>query len=186
MSLPNDSVCKEQVFENVFKEHGSSLRNFIFYKCGDTALAEDMVQEAWIRWQSTSTEPQSPKAFLSKLITRLCIDYLRSARVKRERYVGTWLPEPLVQDSASRDHAELAESLSYAFLMLLECLSPTERAVFLLRDVFDYDYGEIAATVGKTVPNCRQILRRARQPAGKKVFKDPALLIDIYQCVHLV
>lgn len=97
-------------------------------------------------------------------MTRLCIDYLRSARVQRERYTGTWLPEPLITDRRDvEDHAELAESLSFAFLMLLECLSPTERAVFLLREVFDYEYAAISQTVQKSIPNCRQIVRRARQ-----------------------
>jgi RNA polymerase sigma-70 factor (ECF subfamily) len=123
--------------------------------------AEDIVQEAWIRWQSTESIVQSPKAFLSSVVTRLCIDHLRSARVKREQYTGTWLPEPLITEPAA-DCSELAESLSFAFLILLECLSPMERAVFLLREVFDYDYEAIAKTVGKSSSNCRQIVRRAR------------------------
>ena len=107
----------------------------------------------------------SPKAFLSSIITRLCIDRLRLARVQREKYVGIWLPEPLMTETMAQrgDHVELAESLSFAFLTLLECLSPTERAVFLLREVFDYNYSEIAKTVGKSIPNCRQVVRRARQ-----------------------
>jgi RNA polymerase sigma-70 factor (ECF subfamily) len=129
---------------------------------GSITEAEDIVQEAWIRWQSTESIVQSPKAFLSSVVTRLCIDHLRSARVKREQYTGTWLPEPLITEPAA-DCSELAESLSFAFLMLLECLSPTERAVFLLREVFDYDYEEIAKTVGKSSSNCRQIIRRARR-----------------------
>jgi RNA polymerase sigma-70 factor (ECF subfamily) len=128
---------------------------------GSVTEAEDIVQEAWIRWQSTESIVQSPKAFLSSVVTRLCIDHLRSARVKREQYTGTWLPEPLITEPAE-DCAELAESLSFAFLMLLECLSPTERAVFLLREIFDYDYEAIAKTVGKSSSNCRQIVRRAR------------------------
>ncbi len=138
---------------------------------GSVTEAEDIVQEAWIRWQSTDSIVQSPKAFLSSVVTRLCIDHLRSARVKREQYTGTWLPEPLITEPTT-DCAELAESLSFAFLMLLECLSPTERAVFLLREVFDYDYEAIAKTVGKSIPNCRQIVRRARQHL---VLRRPAL-----------
>lgn len=131
---------------------------------GSVTEAEDIVQEAWIRWQNTKSIVQSPKAFLSRTVTRLCIDHLRSARVKREQYIGTWLPEPLMTESIdAKDCTELAESLSFAFLMLLECLSPTERAVFLLREVFDYDYEAIANTVGKSSSNCRQIVRRARQ-----------------------
>lgn len=130
---------------------------------GSVSDAEDIVQEAWIRWQNTDSTVRSPKAFLSKIVTRLCIDHLRSARVTREQYVGTWLPEPLVMESFTNDSAELAESLSFAFLMLLECLPPTERAVFLLREVFDYSYDDVAITVGKSVANCRQIVHRARQ-----------------------
>jgi RNA polymerase sigma-70 factor (ECF subfamily) len=123
------------------------------------------MQEAWIRWQSTQAPVRSPKAFLTRLVTRLCIDQLRSARVQREQYVGTWLPEPLIASlsGGGEDHTELAESLSFAFLMLLECLSPTERAIFLLREVFDYAYSDIAPITGKSVANCRQIVHRARQ-----------------------
>lgn len=149
----------------LFNQYRSLLFAIAYRMLGSTTDAEDMVQEAWIRWQSTQTAVQSPKAFLSSLITRLCIDQLRSARVQRERYVGIWLPEPLITEQANDtgDAAELAESLSFAFLTLLECLSPTERAIFLLREVFDYDYAEIAKTVGKSIPNCRQIVCRARQ-----------------------
>jgi RNA polymerase sigma-70 factor, ECF subfamily len=149
----------------IFNQYRSLLFAIAYRMLGSVADAEDMVQEAWIRWQFTKTIVQSPKAFLSSLITHLCIDQLRSARVQREKYVGIWLPEPLIAETTkqSEDHSELAESLSFAFLMLLECLSPTERAVFLLREVFDYDYSEIASTVGKSIPNCRQIVRRARQ-----------------------
>ncbi len=149
----------------LFNQYRSLLFAIAYRMLGSTADAEDMVQEAWIRWQSTQTAVESPKAFLSSLITRLCIDQLRSARVQRERYVRIWLPEPLITEQANDtgDDAELAESLSFAFLTLLECLSPTERAIFLLREVFDYDYGEIAKTVGKSIPNCRQIVCRARQ-----------------------
>lgn len=149
----------------IFNQHRSLLFAIAYRMLGSATDAEDMVQEAWIRWQSTQTSVQSPKAFLSSLITRLCIDQLRSARVQREKYVGIWLPEPLMTEamSESGDNAELAESLSFAFLTLLECLSPIERAIFLLREVFDYDYSDIAMTVGKSTSNCRQIVRRARQ-----------------------
>jgi RNA polymerase sigma-70 factor (ECF subfamily) len=107
--------------------------------------------------------------------TRLCIDHLRSARVRRESYVGTWLPEPLLTDETSdaERHAETADSLSMGFLVLLESLTPVERAVFLLREVFEYDYDEIASVVGKSQENCRQIAVRARQhvQAGKPRFE---------------
>lgn len=149
----------------IFNQYLPLLLAIAYRMLGSNADAEDMLQETWIRWQSTQAVVQSPKAFLSSIITRLCIDRLRLARVQREKYVGIWLPEPLITETMnkSEDHAELAESLSFAFLTLLECLSPTERAIFLLREVFDYDYSEIAKTVGKSIPNCRQIVRRARQ-----------------------
>ncbi len=149
----------------LFNQYRSLLFAIAYRMLGSSTDAEDMVQEAWIRWQSTQTAVQSPKAFLSSIITRLCVAQLRSARVQRERYVGVWLPEPLITEQATDtgDDAELAESLSFAFLTLLECLSPTERAIFLLREVFNYDYVEISKIVGKSIPNCRQIVHRARR-----------------------
>jgi RNA polymerase sigma-70 factor, ECF subfamily len=159
----------------LFNQYRSLLFAIAYRMLASVTEAEDIVQEAWIRWQSTESIVQSPKAFLSTTVTRLCIDHLRSARIKREQYVGTWLPEPLVTELTDvKDCSELAESLSFAFLMLLECLSPSERAVFLLREVFDYDYEEIAKTVGKSIPNCRQIVRRARQHL---VLRRPTITI---------
>jgi RNA polymerase sigma-70 factor (ECF subfamily) len=157
---------------DLFNQYRSLLFAIAYRMLGSVTEAEDIVQEAWIRWQNTDSIVQSPKAFLSSVVTRLCIDHLRSARVKREQYTGTWLPEPLITEPAA-DCAELAESLSFAFLMLLECLSPTERAVFLLREVFDYDYEVIARTIGKSIPSCRQIVRRARQHL---VLRRPAIV----------
>jgi RNA polymerase sigma-70 factor (ECF subfamily) len=132
---------------------------------GSVAEAEDITQEAFLRMHRDATEARSPDAYAATVTTRLAIDHLRSARVRREQYVGGWLPEPLLTagrefDPAAR--AELADSLSLAFLAVLERLSPVERAVFLLRDVFEYDYDEIGSIVGKTPQNCRQILVRAR------------------------
>jgi len=147
--------------------------------------AEDIVQEAFVRYHravTASGQPESPKAYLSTVVTRLCIDHLQSARVRRESYVGDWLPEPLLtgpapatSPSPSPDPAEAAEqadSLSMAFLLLLERLSPLERAVFLLHDVFGYDYDETAGVVGRNAANCRQIAHRARQhvEAGRPRF----------------
>jgi RNA polymerase sigma-70 factor (ECF subfamily) len=131
--------------------------------------AEDLVQEAFLRYQSAlagGVEIESPKAYLSAVVTRLAIDQLRSARVRRETYLGQWLPEPLLTDESAADpaaHAEQADSLSMAFLLVLERLSPVERAVFLLHDVFGYGYDEISTIVGKTVANCRQLALRARR-----------------------
>jgi RNA polymerase sigma-70 factor, ECF subfamily len=136
---------------------------------GSVSEAEDVVQDAFLRYQGAlddGEEIESPKAYLSAVVTRLAIDQLRSARVRRERYVGQWLPEPLLTDDEEGDpaaQAEQADSLSMAFLLLLERLSPQERAVFLLHDVFAYRYDEIAAIVGKSEGNCRQLASRARR-----------------------
>ena len=140
---------------------------------GSVGDAEDIVQEAFLRFHRASGEGEeieSPKAYLSAITTRLGIDHLRSARVRRERYVGTWLPEPVLTDPESdvELHAETADSLSMAFLVLLESLSPVERAVFLLREVFEYGYDEIARVIGKTEDNCRQIAVRARRQVDAK------------------
>jgi RNA polymerase sigma-70 factor, ECF subfamily len=169
----------------IFNQYRSLMFAIAYRMLGSVTDAEDMVQEAWIRWQLTQTIVQSPKAFLSSLITRLCIDQLRSARMQREKYVGVWLPEPLITKAISElgDTAELAESLSFAFLTLLECLSPTERAIFLLREVFDYDYSDIAKTVGKSIPNCRQIVRRARQHL---VLRRPSISPSFQQKEEIV
>jgi RNA polymerase sigma-70 factor, ECF subfamily len=159
----------------IFNQYRSLLLAIAYRMLGSIVDAEDMVQEAWMRWQNVEEEVRSPKAYLSALVTRLCINYLQSARVRREQYVGTWLPEPLVTESPL-DRAELAESLSMGFLLLLECLSPTERAVFLLREVFSYDYAAIATIVNKSVPNCRQMARRTRQHlALRKPTISPSL-----------
>jgi RNA polymerase sigma-70 factor, ECF subfamily len=145
-------------------ETNEELRGHLFaiaYRMlGSVAEAEDVVQEAFLRYHEAGVEADSPRAYLATITTRIAIDQLRSARARREVYPGEWLPEPLVDDEAAR-HAETADSLSLAFLHLLEQLSPVERAVFLLRDVFDYPYPEVAEIVGKSPANCRQILTRA-------------------------
>ena len=151
-----------------FEELRPLLFSIAYRMLGSVAEAEDIVQETFLRYQRAiedGTEIESPKAYLSAAATRLAIDHLRSARVRRERYVGTWLPEPLVTDAAAdaAQQAETADSLSLAFLVVLESLSPVERAVFLLREVFDYDYEEIARVVGKTEDNTRQLAVRARR-----------------------
>ena len=129
---------------------------------GSVAEAEDVVQEALLRAHDAREEIEVPEAWLVSVTTRLAINVLRSARVRREAYVGPWLPEPLVEDAAP-ERLEEAESVSMAFLVLLERLTPVERAVFLLRDVFDYSFAEIASIVEKSEDNARQILVRARR-----------------------
>ncbi len=163
---PDTSEMTEGVRLDAFSEHQPLLFAVAYRMLGSAADAEDMLQETFIRWQNaTKGEIESPKAFLVTIITRLCINHLQSARVKREAYFGQWLPEPLV--TAPRQNPllsfEVDESLSLAFLLLLERLTPAERAVLLLREVFDYEYSEIASILDQTEPSCRQILRRARQ-----------------------
>jgi RNA polymerase sigma-70 factor (TIGR02957 family) len=150
---------------------------------GSISDAEDIVQDAFVRLTHALREGDhitSPKAYLATVTTRLAISHLRSARVRREAYVGTWLPEPLVTDGLApatapdpAERAEMSDSLSMAFLVLLESLSPTERAVFLLHEVFGYDYAEIAEITGKSEANCRQIFVRARHhiDEGKPRFE---------------
>jgi RNA polymerase sigma-70 factor, ECF subfamily len=133
---------------------------------GSFSEAEDIVQEAFIRLHEAG-EVDSPKAWLSTVVTRLAIDHLRSARVRREQYTGTWLPEPVLADPAP-DAAVRAESLSMAVLVLLESLTPVERAVFVLREAFDYGYDEIAEIVGKSEDNCRQLASRARRHVDER------------------
>jgi RNA polymerase sigma-70 factor, ECF subfamily len=154
------------------------LFSIAYRMLGSASDAEDIVQEAFLRFHretGAGTEVDAPKSYLSTVTTRLCIDHLRSARVRRESYVGTWLPEPLLTEETSdaERHAETADSLSMGFLVLLESLTPVERAVFLLREVFEYDYDEIASVVGKSEENCRQIAVRARGhvQAGKPRFE---------------
>ena len=145
---------------------------------GSVAETEDIIQEAFLRLHRARQEGvivESPKAYLAALTTRLAIDHLRSARVRRESYVGPWLPEPVIQEGepAMARQAEMTESVSMAFMLILEALSPVERAVFLLREVFDYSYDEIAGIVEKSEDNCRQIFARAKRhiDAGKRRFE---------------
>jgi RNA polymerase sigma-70 factor (ECF subfamily) len=149
-----------------FEAHRAYLFSIAYCLLGTVSDAEDMVQETYLRWRQASDEHiRSTRAYLATIVVRLCMDQLRSARAKREVYVGPWLPEPL----ATSDRADLTdsvimrESLSFAFLLMLEKLSPLERAVFVLRALFDFDYSEIAQIVEKSEANCRQVFHRARQ-----------------------
>lgn len=153
-----------------FEEYRGLLFSVAYRMLGSVSDAEDILQDAFLRWQRASDRDiDSPKAFLITIVSRLCINYLESARVRREEYVGEWLPEPLVSDAAnaSSDAVEAGESVSMALLLLLERLSPSERAVFLLQDIFGYRHAEIAAALGLSEANCRQLLRRARQHVQK-------------------
>jgi RNA polymerase sigma-70 factor (ECF subfamily) len=149
-----------------FEELRPRLFGVAYRMLGSVADAEDVVQESFLRWTSASPEDvRVPAAWLTTVVTRLCIDHLKSARARRERYVGPWLPEPLVSDAAVPDAseaAELSDSLSMAFLIVLESLTPTERAAFLLREVFGYGYDEIAELLLTSESNSRQLVHRAK------------------------
>jgi len=152
----------------LFEELRPAAFAIAYRMLGSVSEAEDVVQEAFLRLHRMLREGErveSPRAYLSTVVTRLCIDQLRSARARRERYVGEWLPEPLLasDEADPARHAEVADSLSLAFLVLLESLSPEQRAAFLLREVFDYPYDQIARIVGKSEDNTRQLVTRARR-----------------------
>ena len=142
---------------------------------GSVSEAEDAVQDTWLRYQASPTEPRSAKAFLSAVVTRISIDVLRSARVRREAYAGQWFPEPLLTDPYEDPErsAELADSVSMAALLLLERLSPLERAVFVLREVFGFGFPEVASAVERSEAACRQLAVRARRhmDAGRPRFE---------------
>ncbi|MEU3166602.1 RNA polymerase sigma-70 factor [Streptosporangium sp. NPDC006930] len=158
-----------------FEELRPLLFSIAYRILGSVGEAEDAVQETWLRFDGSATRPTSAKAFLSATVTRISIDVLRSARVRREEYVGPWLPEPLLSDPYQDPAraAELADSVSMAALLLLERLSPLERAVFVLREVFGFGFDEVATAVGRSEAACRQLLVRARRhmEAGRPRFE---------------
>lgn len=147
---------------DTFTQYRPLLFSIAYRLLGSAMDAEDMVQDAYLRWQAADPAAiQSPKAFLTTIVTRLCIDQWRSASRQREDYLGPWLPEPILTEPF-QDPTAMADSLSIAFMTLLESLSPVERAVYLLREVFDYDYAEVARIVDKSEANCRQMVKRAK------------------------
>src|SRR5512147_1613921 len=151
--------------------HARSLRSLAYRMLGSRAEAEDIVQEAWLRWAEVDeTSVEFEGAFLSRIVTNLCVDKMRSATATRERYVGVWLPEPLLDDDelfqwsrSPEQEAEFAEDVSVGFMLALERLSPLERAAFLLHDVFDVDYSEVARHLQRSEATCRQLSSRARK-----------------------
>ncbi|MEO8183386.1 MAG: sigma-70 family RNA polymerase sigma factor [Deltaproteobacteria bacterium] len=166
--------------ESTFEPHRPYLRGLAYRMLGSVSDAEDVVQDAFLRWSASDRERVTePRAFLTRIVTRLCLDLLGSARVRREQYVGTWLPEPILPEPILREpvlsepllaeprapdaHAELAADLSVALLLTLERLSALERAAFLLHDVFDADYAELAETLSRSESACRQLVARARE-----------------------
>jgi RNA polymerase sigma-70 factor (ECF subfamily) len=158
-----------------FEELRPLLFSLAYRILGSVGEAEDAVQETWLRYESSPVQPTSVKAYLSAVVTRISIDVLRSARVRREEYTGPWFPEPLLADPYEDPErsAELADSVSMAALLLLERLTPLERAVFVLREVFGFGFGEIASAVGRSEAACRQLAVRARRhvDAGRPRFE---------------
>ncbi len=158
-----------------FDELRPLLFSIAYRILGSVSEAEDAVQQTWLRYADSPTQPASTKAFLSAVVTRISIDVLRSARVRREQYVGSWFPEPLLADPYEDPErsAELADSVSMAALLLLERLSPLERAVFVLREVFGFGFSEVASAVGRSEAACRQLAVRARRhmDAGRARFE---------------
>ncbi|MEO7908992.1 MAG: RNA polymerase sigma-70 factor [Roseiflexaceae bacterium] len=159
---------------DVFQTYRPMLFGIAYRMLGSASEAEDVLQDAYLRYNAVETragagprdEIRSPKAYFSTIVTRLCLDRLKSARAEREQYLGIWLPEPILTPDGDADlqrHVERHESISLAFLVLLEALTPQERAVFLLREVFEYEYAEIAAILAISVANCRQLAHRAKQ-----------------------
>ncbi|MFZ3006181.1 MAG: RNA polymerase sigma factor SigJ [Phenylobacterium sp.] len=146
---------------DAFEAQRPRLTRLAYRMLGSVTEAEDAVQDAWLRWTRAGEAVADPAAWLVRVTSRLCIDRMRAARTQRDAYRGPWLPEPLIEDLAV-DPVERAEDVSVAFLLALERLSPLERAVFLLHDVFDADYAEVAETLGKTEPAVRQLATRAR------------------------
>ena len=166
-----------------FDHHRPALFGLAYRMLGSTMDAEDILQEAFLRWQhAPHAQVQSPQAYLLTIVTRLCVDHLRTARARREAYIGPWLPEPLVQAAADDPlaSAERADTLSFAFLLLLERLTPLERAVVILHDVFGYTYEEVAAMVGSNGAYCRQLGHRARGriSAGQSRFQVSAAQVE--------
>jgi RNA polymerase sigma-70 factor, ECF subfamily len=171
LSRPNSAVDRVAVF----REHQPLLFSIAYRMLGSTSDADDVVQDAYLRWEHADTDDvRSPRDYLSTTVTRLALDRLSSARARREVYVGPWLPEPLVGVDANDPLAAsvLAESLSTAFLLLLERLTPSQRAAFLLREVFGFDYPEIARILDASEANARQLVVRAKQhiAAGRPRF----------------
>jgi RNA polymerase sigma-70 factor (ECF subfamily) len=159
----------------VFESHRALLVAHAYRMLGDLGRAEDMVQEAWLRWDGRHEEVDSPRAYLVTIVTRLCFNELDSARARREENRGDRLPEPLDLDAGGIGRVEMLDQISMAFLVVLQRLTPAERAVLLLRDVFDFDYKDISALVGKNEPACRKLLERARENVAKdkRLFSAP-------------
>lgn len=183
-----DGQVAAETVTDVFEEHRPVLIGVAYRMLARIADAEDVVQEAWLRWSAASREDvREPRAFLVRIVTHLAIDRLRQLGTRREAYVGPWLPEPLVTDFGptapdTAEQAVLADSVSVAVLVVLESLSPLERAVFVLREAFGFPYAEIAATLDRTEAAVRQLAGRARRHVEERKPRydvDPAQRRDL-------
>jgi RNA polymerase sigma-70 factor (ECF subfamily) len=157
-----------------YHEARPRLLSLAYRMTGSLSDSEDILQDAWLRFAQVPAETVgSAAALLTTIVTRLCLDLLRSARKKRETYVGPWLPEPIPDLYLAHEDATQRETVSYAFLLLLQKLQPVERAVFILREIFDYDYAEIAKTVRKSADHCRQIFHRSKKALRSEYTARP-------------
>jgi RNA polymerase sigma-70 factor (ECF subfamily) len=157
--------------DGIFEEHRPALARLAYRMLGSQSDADDVMQEAYLRWTSSSRESvKSPRAYLHSIVTHLCIDQRKVIDERKQTYIGPWLPEPIVETRppGSTDRVETAESVSMALLLILESLSPTERAAYLLRQIFEYPYEDIAEILGKSEPGCRQLVSRAEAHVREK------------------
>src|SRR5438067_1395374 len=164
-TMPRQFRCSvDPMTDDPFVAHRSLLFTVAYEMLGSATDAEDVLQEAWLRWADVDhSQVRDPRAYLIRVVTRQALNQMRTLSRRREEYVGEWLPEPLLTSPDVAEDVELAESVSMAMLTVLETLGPTERAVFVLREVFEMPYGEIAETIGKSAVTVRQIARRARE-----------------------
>src|SRR5215510_4117951 len=170
--------------DDPFLTHRSLLFTVAYEMLGSAVDAEDVVQESWLRWADVNQAGvRDPRAYLVRIVTRQALNRLRSVSRRREEYVGEWLPEPLLTSPDVAEDAELAENVSIAMLVVLETLGPTERAVFVLREVFDTPYDEIAEIVGKTPAAVRQVAHRAREHVAAR---RPRMQVDRAEQVRAV
>jgi RNA polymerase sigma-70 factor (ECF subfamily) len=175
---------KPNMSEDPFVTHRSLLFTVAYEMLGSAADAEDVVQETWLRWADVDrAEVREPRAYLVRIVTRQALNRLRTLARRREDYVGEWLPEPLLTSPDVAEDVELAESVSIAMLTVLETLAPTERAVFVLREVFELSYGEIAAALDRTPASVRQIAHRAREHVAAR---RPRIQVDAAECQRVV
>lgn len=186
---PDQHASSARNAADSFEAHRSRLFAVAYRMLGSASEAEDVVQDAWLRYASADrSNVRSHEAFLTTIVTRLCLDRLKSARTAREQYVGPWLPEPMLTDEhpGPEQSAALAESVTLAFMVLLETLSPEERATFLLREAFDYEYRDIADMLNTTPENCRQLFHRAKSRIDERRPRARAAALDAERKRELV